>query len=74
MQCQAYRRGVLGEELHAPDGAQELLFGDDDPIGIAVGDQLAVVRELTLDEAGGEPGVADRETGFVSGQKLKYAA
>ena len=61
VELQPHRRGVPGEQAHAANGVDELLARDREPALVPLGEQLAVVRELALDQPRGERELADPE-------------
>ena len=52
---------LCGQELHPADRLEQRLAADREPVRVARRDELAVVRELALDQAGRQPRVADLE-------------
>jgi hypothetical protein len=64
-EAQAQRRVLLRHEADALDDLAELLAADAQLVLVAVGDQLAVVRELAVDQARRQHGAADLEHDLV---------
>ena len=64
-ELQAQRRGVAGEDLDPADGLHQVVAADGELVRVRLRDELAVVRELALDETGGETGGADLEGGIA---------
>ena len=54
--CETNRSGVLREDLDAADRFDHGCFADGEQVRVARRQQIAVVRELALDQAGAEPG------------------
>src|SRR5262245_19814533 len=50
VELQAHGRGVPREQAHAPNGVDQLLARDREPALVLLGQELAVVRELALDQ------------------------
>ena len=67
----ARRTGVVASRASSftrRTASSSALAADDEPVGVARRDQLAVVRELALDQAGREPDGADLERGVALAQ------
>ena len=59
------RRGVPGQQPHPAHGVEQRLAPDDEAVRVRRRDQAPVVRELALDQPGGDPGRADLEGGVA---------
>jgi hypothetical protein len=68
-EMQAQRRVLLGHEADAPDDLGELARRQRELVLIGIGQELAIVRELTIDEARREHVAADLEDDLVGAHR-----
>ena len=66
-ELQAQRRVLLGQQADAPGDREQLGAVELDGVVEALGQELAVVGELAVDQARRDPDVADREERLVFG-------